>query len=180
MDIACGSGYGTHMVAKACKKGIADEIIAVDVNAETIAYARKRYHHQLITYQVEDALDPTLPEKLGYFDTILSFETIEHLREDQLFMRSLQQLLKPGGTLVLSSPFGLGRGKPCNSPFHFHQYTKQEFYELFTDFAQVDFYFQQSVAFEKGVLSEDTKEIIPPRENIRYPIGVAVATKKGE
>ncbi|GAA3317265.1 hypothetical protein GCM10020331_015500 [Ectobacillus funiculus] len=63
-----------------------------------------------VTYIQGDALDPELPEKLGLFDTILSFETIEHVQDDQLFMNNLYRMLKPGGRLILSSPFGRGRG----------------------------------------------------------------------
>ncbi|MGD8188614.1 class I SAM-dependent methyltransferase [Brevibacillus ginsengisoli] len=164
LDIACGTGYGCHMVAKERKREIT-HIVGVDNDEETIRYANIEYNHQKVTYQVGNAIDPNLPEELGMFDTILSFETIEHVEDDRTFMDNLYRMLKPGGTLVLSSPFGRGRGMPTSEPFHVHQLTPQEFEELFDRFSQVEIYYQRGVTFEK------------PREGVRYFIGVAVCTK---
>jgi 2-polyprenyl-3-methyl-5-hydroxy-6-metoxy-1,4-benzoquinol methylase len=176
LDIACGSGYGTHMVAKARKK-VTDEIIGVDVDKETITYANKKYNHQLIAYHVEDAISPSLSEKLGKFDVILSFETIEHVTDDFQFMKNLYDMLNPGGTLVLSTPFGQGRGKPCSSPYHVHQYTNQEFIELFHMFSNVEYYFQHGVAIELGTKICNGLDVQQPRKNIKYPLGLAVCSK---
>ncbi|MGE8204860.1 class I SAM-dependent methyltransferase [Heyndrickxia sp. NPDC080065] len=164
LDIACGTGYGCHMVAKDRKRELV-ELIGVDIDKETIEYANREYHHQKITYLQGDCLDPKLPEKLGMFDTILSFETIEHVKDDQLFMDYLYQMLKPGGTLVLSSPFGRGRGMPTSEPFHVHQLTPEEFEDLFIRFSNVEIYYQRGPTFERQ------------REGVRYFIGVAVCTK---
>ncbi len=164
LDIACGTGYGSHMTAKERKREVT-EIVAVDNDEETLRYASREYHHQKVTYVQGDATDPELPERLGLFDTILSFETIEHLKDDRMFMDNLYRMLKPGGVLVLSSPFGRGRGMPTSEPFHVHQLTPEQFEELFTGFAEVDIYYQRGVTFEK------------PRDGIRYFIGVAVCRK---
>lgn len=164
LDIACGSGYGTQMVTKVAKKNLA-EVIGADVASDIIEYARGRYHHPLISYVEADVLDKSLPTKLGTFDTILSFETIEHVENEQLFMQNMYNLLNEGGTLIISTPFGEGKGKPCWEPFHAHQFTKEEFHQLFTPFRSVEFYYQ------KGVLIE------PGREGLEYPIGIAVARK---
>lgn len=164
LDIACGTGYGCHMVAKERKREIT-EVVGVDFDPETVAYANVEYNHQKVTYVQGNALDPELPDRLGSFDTILSFETIEHVEDDRLFMDNLYRMLKPGGTLVLSSPFGRGRGQPTSEPFHVHQLTPEEFGELFTPFREVDIYYQRGVTFEK------------PREGVRYFIGVAVCVK---
>ncbi|GAA3317268.1 hypothetical protein GCM10020331_015510 [Ectobacillus funiculus] len=45
LDIACGTGYGCHMVAKDRKREV-HEIIGVDVDQETILYANREYNHQ--------------------------------------------------------------------------------------------------------------------------------------
>lgn len=164
LDIACGTGYGCHMVSKERKRELT-HLVGVDIDAETIYYANREYNHQKITYQTGNAIDPELPEKLGQFDTILSFETIEHVEDDLLFMDNLYRMLKPGGTLVLSSPFGRGRGKQTSEPFHIHQLTPEEFEELFVRFSKVEIYYQRGPTFEK------------PREDVRYFIGVAVCTK---
>lgn len=164
LDIACGTGYGGQMVAKD-RKHVIEEIIGVDINEDTLKYAKQHYYHPLLKFIKGDASDPMLPQKLGTFDTILSFETIEHVADDLLFIKNLYNLLKPGGRLVISTPFGEGRGIPCGQPFHVHQLTKEEFANLFTDFSEVEIYYQRGVTIE------------PPREGVHYPIGVAVCQK---
>lgn len=164
LDIACGTGYGCHMVAKERKYEVTD-IVGVDNDPDTVHYANREYNHQKVSYMLGDAMDPELPERLGRFDTILSFETIEHVEDDRRFMDQLYSMLQPGGTLVLSSPFGRGRGKPTSEPFHVHQLTPEEFEGLFERFQEVDIYYQRGVTFEK------------PRDGVRYFIGIAVCRK---
>ncbi len=167
LDLACGTGYGSHMLAKERKREVT-EIVAVDNDEETIRYANREYHHQKIVFQTGDAADPSLPDKLGVFDTIVSFETIEHVADERTFMDNLYQMLKPGGMLVLSSPFGRGRGMPTSEPYHMHQLTPEEFEGLFDRYVDTHIYYQRGVVFEV------------PREGIRYFIGVAVCRKAGE
>ncbi len=171
LDIACGAGYGTFMMAKARNKSIS-EMVGVDIDKETIEYANKRYNHRKVNYQVEDVLDPSLPEKLGQFDTIVSFETIEHVPDEKPFLENLFKMLKPNGTLIISTPFGQGKGKPTSEAFHYHQYTREEFLMLFNRYMDVDFYFQHGVSFEYS------SDGLFPREKIRYPLGVAVCKKQ--
>lgn len=166
LDIACGAGYGAHMVAKACKKDI-EEVVGVDVDPEAVEYARRTYYHPLTRFEVGDALDGGLPERLGQFDVILSFETIEHVADDRGFLEVLYRMLKPGGTLVLSTPFGAGRGQPTLEKFHVCQLTEGEFWELFERFAfaEVERFYQRGVTFETG------------RAGVHYPFGIAVCRK---
>ncbi|WP_353048301.1 class I SAM-dependent methyltransferase [Planococcus sp. ISL-110] len=164
LDIACGAGYGSQLIAKAKHKELT-EVIAVDSEMEAIKYAKHRYYHPKVTFLQENALNPLLSQKLGTFDAIISFETLEHLEDEQQFMDSLYEMLKPGGMLILSTPFGLGRGKPCGSPFHLHQLSWDEFHSLFERYSEQSFYYQ------RGVLIE------PKRNDIHYPIGIAVCRK---
>ncbi len=166
LDIACGTGYGSIMVAKTRKIEVS-ELVGVDISVDTIEYAKKNYFHPKVSFQQGNALDVALKEEIGTFDTILSFETIEHIPDDKLFIQCLERLLKPGGTLVLSTPFGQGRGKPSTSPFHYHQLSEDEFLELFDSFYEVQYYFQRGVTIE------------PKRTGVSYPIGVVVCKTRG-
>ncbi|WP_078552885.1 class I SAM-dependent methyltransferase [Bacillus alkalicellulosilyticus] len=164
LDIACGTGYGSQMVAKIQKEHIT-EIIAADINEETLLYAKQNHYHPLVSFHHADVLDSDLATKIGTFDTILSFETIEHINNDVLFIDNMFQLLNKNGTLIISTPFGLGRGKPCKSPFHVHQLTEREFKDLFSPFANVTYYYQRGVTFESE------------KRDLRYPFGIAICTK---
>lgn len=169
LDIACGSGYGSKLAAKSRKKQIS-EVIGVDRDEKTIQYAKGAQYHPKVTFLREDALQPDLIERIGTFDTILSFETIEHVPDDREFLDQMVRLLRPGGTLVLSTPFGQGRKEPSGTPFHCFQLTEAEFTSLFQEerfnFSHVDFYYQFGVSFDHD-----------KREGVHYPLGIAVCTK---
>lgn len=164
LDISCGSGYGSHLIAKTCKKQV-QRVLGVDIDEETIRYATQNYYHPLSRFMQADALDPALPDKLGSFDTIVSFETIEHLTDERPFMTNLYNMLRPGGTLVLSTPFGEGRGKPGSYFSHVQEFTVDEFKELFMAYGEVEIFYQRGVTIE------------PPRVDVHYPFGVALCKK---
>lgn len=166
LDFACGSGYGSQIIAKGAKRHV-EEIVAIDIDGETIDYAKGAYYHPKIQFMQGDAVDPGLAETLGKFDVIVSFETIEHIHEEELFLSNIYRMLKPGGTLILSTPFGQGRGKPTNEPFHVHQLTKEEFHGLFDRYRNKAFFYQRGVVIEPA----------PGRKDVHYPIGIAVCEK---
>lgn len=149
LDIACGVGYGTSILANTGKK--INHIIGVDIDGKSVIYARNKYPHKKITYLNRDALSLCLHEEIGPFDTIVSFETIEHLKHDNLFVYNLKKLLKSNGTLIISTPFGRGRGIPCSNPFHVHQYKEEEFIDLLKCLGNVEMYYQLDTVIEKKV-----------------------------
>ncbi|MET3683944.1 2-polyprenyl-3-methyl-5-hydroxy-6-metoxy-1,4-benzoquinol methylase [Alkalibacillus flavidus] len=162
LDLSCGAGYGSHMIAKRRKKQV-EEVVGIDLDPDIIQYAKGEYYHPKTQFVVENAIDETLIDRYGTFDAIVSFETIEHIAEEKALLDNYKRLLKPGGTLIVSTPFGQGRGKPCGSPFHVHQLTIAEFHDLFADYEHVDFYYQNGVLIEPG------------REGVHSPLGIAVA-----
>nr|WP_220127337.1 class I SAM-dependent methyltransferase [Halobacillus locisalis] len=164
LDLSCGAGYGTHMVAKHRKDQV-DEVIGADLDKEIIDYAKGAYYHPNSSFIVEDATNRTLKDKIGTFDVVLSFETYEHIEDEEKLLANYYDLLKPGGSLIVSTPFGKGRGIECGSPFHVHQITPEEFKGLFPDYSSTQFFYQHGVLIE------------PPRENVYYPLGIAVCKK---
>lgn len=168
LDFASGSGYGSHIIAKKCKNKI-DEVIGIDIDQEAVQYARSIYYHPLTTFLQGDVTEPNLSKQLGQFDTIVSFETIEHVEEEEQFLTNIFQMLKPGGTLILSTPFGKGRGVPCGSPFHVHQLTVDEFQTLFDPYPYkcIDFYYQKGVLIQPAQTNSKTN----------FPLGIAVCKK---
>ena len=118
LDLACGIGYGACIMARetACKS-----ITAVDINRETIAYARKHYASPKIDYIQGDCLDVDLPT--SYYDLVVSLETLEHVNEDRQLLERFFRLVKPGCKLILSSPNQLIKPySPATFPFHVRHY----------------------------------------------------------
>ncbi|GAA4066580.1 class I SAM-dependent methyltransferase [Amphibacillus indicireducens] len=168
LDFACGSGYGTHLIVKSAKKQV-EQVVGIDFDRDAIAYAKNRYYHPASEFIQGDVTDPNLPSKLGQFDCIMSFETIEHIDDEKQFLNNIDQLLKPGGRLILSTPFGDGRDRPSGVPFHVHQLTINEFKRLFDEFAyqSVEFFYQN------GAL------IVPEGFEIDqyFPLGIVICQK---
>ncbi|MGP4108006.1 class I SAM-dependent methyltransferase [Virgibacillus sp. L01] len=166
LDFASGTGYGTHIIAKKCKDKV-NEVVGVDIDPESVKYARATFYHPLSTFIECDVTDPAVPDKLGQFDCILSFETIEHVEEESQFLANIYQMLKPGGTLILSTPFGEGRGVPCGSPFHVHQLRVDEFRNLFPKYTAKEFYFQKSALIKPADFNTTEK----------LPLGLVICKK---
>ncbi|WP_407271762.1 class I SAM-dependent methyltransferase [Radiobacillus sp. PE A8.2] len=164
LDLSCGAGYGTHMIAKE-KKDVIYEVVGIDIDPEIITYAKATYYHPQSNFHIANATDISLVDQFGQFDCITSFETLEHIEEEQALLDNYYRLLKPGGKLIVSTPFGEGRGVECGSPFHIHQLKPEEFQALFEPYTEKQFYFQ------KGVLIE------PLGRDIQYPLGIAVCKK---
>ncbi|WP_431801931.1 class I SAM-dependent methyltransferase [Halobacillus andaensis] len=95
LDIACGVGYGAAHLAKKRKKQIT-EILGVDISKDTIQYAIQNYYHPLLTFKTGDIMDEAWVDAMGQFDTIVSFETIEHIPDVEKFMNHMRKLLSPG------------------------------------------------------------------------------------
>ncbi|KAB3527308.1 class I SAM-dependent methyltransferase [Alkaliphilus serpentinus] len=163
LDIACGVGYGSEILLK--NNPNIDELVGIDLCADSIKYAMDHYNFHKTVYYVDNALNPKLKNKYGTFDTILSFETIEHFEGDKRFIQNLYDLLKPDGTLIISTPFGRGKGQPCSCPYHVYQYTEEEFLEVLKPFRNVVMYHQ-------------IDEIIEiPKKDFKYYLMVVVCKK---
>lgn len=98
LDIACGSGYGTYELVNAGAK----RIVGVDISEESITYARNRYRHNKIEYISGDARK--IPLEDNQFDVIVSFETIEHFKEHDKFLKEIIRVSKKNSILIISTP----------------------------------------------------------------------------
>jgi 2-polyprenyl-3-methyl-5-hydroxy-6-metoxy-1,4-benzoquinol methylase len=124
LDIACGTGYGSHLLAGEFGESIS-EIVAVDISEESILYAEQLYKLPKITYVLEDAFIFTDSKK---FHSIVSLETIEHLNDPSVFINKLYDLLHPGGVLIASAPITLSTDV---NPYHVNDFSDKTFRQLF-------------------------------------------------
>ena len=99
LDIACGVGYGTRLLAD--RAAGATALLGVDVSPDAVGYAHSRYAGEGIEFRTGDALSFADPEG---FDTIVSLETVEHVEDPEGLIANLVALLRPGGVLVASVP----------------------------------------------------------------------------
>lgn len=146
LDIACGVGYGSEILMN--DNTSITEYVGIDNSNESIDYAIENYNLPKTSYFTDDALNEDLYKIYGKFDTIVSFETIEHFHGDEKFIQNLYNLLKPGGKLIISTPFGRGKGQPCTCLYHVYQYTEEEFIDVLKPFSELTMYHQRNQMIE--------------------------------
>jgi 2-polyprenyl-3-methyl-5-hydroxy-6-metoxy-1,4-benzoquinol methylase len=98
LDMACGVGYGTALLAKNLRITSA---LGVDISAAVVQYAAQRYGSERVSYVCSDALE-FCPGRT--FDNVISLETIEHVDNPCALFAHLVSLLAPGGRLISSVP----------------------------------------------------------------------------
>ena len=134
LDAACGSGYGSAMLAEA-----AGSVIGIDISGEAIGYARSNYAAAAaagaeIDFSEGDCL--ALPLNDHSVDVAVAFEIVEHIKDAAGFLRELRRVLRPDGVLILSTPNRLyyteDRGEV--NPFHEREYTFAELDRLIDPF----------------------------------------------
>jgi SAM-dependent methyltransferase len=120
LDAGCGEGYGAAMLAAAG----ADRVHAVDYDPAAVAHVRRRYAGI-------PAVQGNLVQ-LGYagasFDLVVSMQTIEHLWEQPRFVSECRRVLRPAGTLVLTTPNRLTF--PAGNCYHTRELTAAELADL--------------------------------------------------
>jgi len=99
-DFACGTGYGSIMLSQKAKN-----VIGADLDKTVIEEIKKRYsNNSKVTFLNENLLNLNYNQ---YFDTIVSFETIEHFKEEDIYtlFSIFNKALQPGGKLIFSTPY---------------------------------------------------------------------------
>jgi SAM-dependent methyltransferase len=115
LDIACGTGYGTRMLARSVRA-----VSGVDRDQRSIEQARSRVRASFAVAEV-----PPIPIRAYAFNYVVCFETIEHIDDDVEFVRELSRVLRPKGKLLLSTPNAeLSEASDVpNNPWHVREYT---------------------------------------------------------
>lgn len=120
VDMACGEGYGSDMLARA-----AASVVGVDANPEAHEHARLRYVRPNLRFErdlVESFSEPC--------DAVVFLQTIEHLREPGAILAHFRSMLTAGGAAYVSTPNLLTLAPPgaekSDNPWHVREYRVAE------------------------------------------------------
>lgn len=140
LDAACGVGYGSVLIAGAGAKSA----VGIDIDPQTVAYARQHFAHPRVAFAEVSAEQLT---KLSQtFDVVVSFETVEHLREPARFFAEVHRVLRPGGLFICSTPnrdFAGKEDKNAN-PYHLSEMSFAEFSAAFAEHFRIEEQYHQS------------------------------------
>ncbi|MFH0951306.1 MAG: class I SAM-dependent methyltransferase [bacterium] len=120
LDVACGSGYGSRLLAQAQ----AQQVVGVDIDAKTVQQAQKKYPANNLQY-ITDSAETLQKLQSKSFDVVVSFETIEHLQNYQSYLQALRRVMKDDGTAIISTPNKTAFTE-VNNPFHVKEFTEAE------------------------------------------------------
>lgn len=121
-DFACGTGYGSVILAEKAAK-----VIGIDINPKIISAIQERYQNvQNVEFIQANLLDLQYE---SFFDIIVSFETIEHLPEVDIprLFNIYHKALKPQGKIIFSVPYMQERSEAAMKlGFHFTFHINEE------------------------------------------------------
>ncbi len=104
LDAGCGSGLFVMYASSIGNEAVG---ISFDERINQKARDRSRLLHLSSARFIEADLRglDQLADQLGKFDQILCLETIEHILDDRKLIAALSNLLRPGGQLLLTTPY---------------------------------------------------------------------------
>lgn len=117
LEIGTGSGYGIELVAPHARR-----FVTID---------KHRPQEELLArgdVTFLEAVVPPLPFRDASFDWVISFQVIEHIRDDRAFVAEIHRVLRPGGRFLVTTPnapMSLTR-----NPWHVREYTPEELRRL--------------------------------------------------
>jgi 2-polyprenyl-3-methyl-5-hydroxy-6-metoxy-1,4-benzoquinol methylase len=120
LEVGCGEGRGIDWLLPKVKS-----YSAIDKIAPVIERLQQKYPQGIFT-------SGNIPPLSGYaensFDSIVSFQVIEHIQDDRLFLKEINRVLKPGGIALITTP-----NRPMSlsrNPWHIREYTGMELAKL--------------------------------------------------
>jgi ubiquinone/menaquinone biosynthesis C-methylase UbiE len=120
LEVGCGEGRGVETLMKK-----AVSFTAVDKIEAVIDELKQRFPTGKF---VSMNIPPLSGLRDNTYDSIVSFQVIEHIQDDLLFLKEIHRVLKPGGIALLTTPnrkMSLSR-----NPWHIREYLPQELADL--------------------------------------------------
>lgn len=126
LEVGSGEGYGIMELASKAEKYIAIDKYDSPIEEELKDQNKVEFHQMNV---------PPLKFDDNSVDYVVTFQVIEHIQDDEKFVKEIHRVLKPGGKLILTTPnilMSLSR-----NPWHIREYNPTEMKDIlrtsFTD-----------------------------------------------
>ena len=118
LELGCGEGRGVELLAP-----LAKSYIGID-KIESVIH---KLEDQFPEYRFMSGVFPPFSFEDNSFDTIVTFQVIEHVKDDDGFIQEIHRVLRPGGKALITTPnikMTLSR-----NPWHEREYTGDQLKE---------------------------------------------------
>ncbi len=129
LEVGCGEGRGVNVILQHART-----FTAVDKISEVVINLGKKFPQG--TFLAMN-IPPLKGLESNAYDVVITFQVIEHIDDDKLFLREIHRVLKPGGLLLLTTPNR--RMSLTRNPWHVREYVDHELKKLAENtFAKVE------------------------------------------
>ncbi|HEV8515293.1 MAG TPA: class I SAM-dependent methyltransferase [Cyclobacteriaceae bacterium] len=119
LEVGCGEGRGVAWLMPKVEK-----FSAIDKIATVVEGLKKKFPQgNFVSGNI-----PPLPYDDNTFDCVVSFQVIEHIKDDNLYLKEISRVLKPGGFALITTP-----NRPMSlsrNPWHEREYAADELTSL--------------------------------------------------
>ncbi|WP_143960343.1 class I SAM-dependent methyltransferase [Litoribacter populi] len=120
LEVGCGEGRGVDALIDQVKS-----FHAIDKNEEIIEKLKGKYPKGKFEMM---NIPPFETVESNKYDFVVSFQVIEHIKDDMLFLKEIYRVLKPGGYAIISTPNV--RHSLTRNPWHEREYTPNQLTDL--------------------------------------------------
>jgi 2-polyprenyl-3-methyl-5-hydroxy-6-metoxy-1,4-benzoquinol methylase len=116
LEVGCGEGRGVEVLISQAKS-----FTAVDKIQSAIDTLQKKFPNG---HFMQMNIPPFGGLKDNTYDVVVSFQVIEHIEDDALYLKEIHRVLKPGGVVLITTPnrkLSLTR-----NPWHIREYLAGE------------------------------------------------------
>lgn len=115
LEVGCGEGRGINWLLPKAEK-----FSAIDKIATVVEGLKKKFPAgNFVSGNI-----PPLPYEDNSFDCVVSFQVIEHIADDHLFLKEISRVVKPSGLVLITTPNRLM--SLSRNPWHEREYTADE------------------------------------------------------
>jgi len=158
LDIGCGTGHAAYAMSRN-----ASHVMAIEPDEATLQWAMQNRSAPNVKYVLGTSSGL---ESAGSFDLITNIDVIEHVEDYLQLILDFVRLLRPTGTLLLTTP-NRNRDKPAKLrpeyPYHVQEFSASDLYFVLNMFfEEIKLYSLENVYDRKSRIPVDINTRLTP------------------